>query len=129
MPHLQFLVRDEFFVLFSFNSQTLFIRYIKLRLLVWPLYIARIIVGLSRGSIFTLWVALELNLILFLGLCWISSMVADIRMVKYFLVQALSSVLFVWGMVARLGRGFNLWRKRLILMGLLIKLGLPPFHL
>jgi len=92
-----------------------------------------IIWGLRRVSLFSLWVALELNLMAFLGLILFSSFNRS-NPIQYFLVQRLGSALMLFRVLAlRFGEGQR-GRVRiyhiLVLLGLrgALKLGVAPFQ-
>nr|YP_010700919.1 NADH dehydrogenase subunit 2 [Rhynchospio aff. asiatica ZW-2021]WCI21134.1 NADH dehydrogenase subunit 2 [Rhynchospio aff. asiatica ZW-2021] len=80
------------------------------------------LLALSSPSWLVLWVALELNMLSFIPLIIFSSWHQETEAaIKYFLFQALGSALLLLG-----ASTFNL--PLFIFIGLIIKLGMAPFH-
>ena len=80
------------------------------------------------GSFFSIWVALELNMFAFLG-CLISSEQnrSEALRLKYFLVQALGSSIFLGSVMLSCSFSVNIF-SLLIFFSLLLKLGGAPIH-
>lgn len=81
------------------------------------------------------WVALEVNLISFIPMILRRGVVTSVEScIKYFLVQAFSSLLFILSVLLSISGGFILeWIfvapiSLLLIISLLIKLGAAPFH-
>nr|AQT00499.1 NADH dehydrogenase subunit 2 [Potamiscus motuoensis] len=86
-----------------------------------------IMLSISSSSWFNIWVGLELNMMSFIPLITIkmNSYFSESAL-KYFLIQALGSTLFI--MASCLFLTFPLLSSTLILMSLFLKLGSAPFH-
>lgn len=88
--------------------------------------VASLALGASRGNLFTLWVAIEVNMLAFVGLM-ASSFSTPISVFKYFLVQRSGSALFLLVI---------LWRQNqqstttifVASLALAVKLGIAPAH-
>lgn len=86
-----------------------------------------IIISVSSTSWFGIWVGLELNIISFIPLITIKiNFYFSERALKYFLIQALGSTLFVTSRCIFIS--FTQTRTSLLLIALLLKLGTAPFH-
>jgi len=93
-------------------------------------YIRAIIVcvflSIRSNSLFTQWVCLELNI-----LCFIPLLVRNLRErsilrgVKYFISQRLASLVFILGLLIINKR---VLADSLVILALVFKLGVPPFH-
>lgn len=82
----------------------------------------RTLIALSSSHWLILWVALEVNIISFLPLISISTQFQETEAsIKYFLFQALGSRFLLLG-------SFNPSLYFLIFIGILVKLGIAPFH-
>ena len=94
------------------------------------LLLFRIIIGLRSINIFIMWVWLELNTIVFLLLIYRNRIYGQIELiVKYFLVQSLSSAIFLYRILFLILRYEELRVKIIFFLSILIKLGIFPFHL
>lgn len=81
------------------------------------------------------WVALEVNLMSFIPIILRRGVVTSVeRCIKYFLVQAFSSLLFILAVLLFISKGsvlgwiFNTPTSLLLIIAILIKLGAAPFH-
>nr|BCD33134.1 NADH dehydrogenase subunit 2 [Scopimera globosa] len=85
------------------------------------------VISISSPSLFGAWVGLELNMMSFIPLITLkmNSYYSEAAL-KYFLIQALSSALFISS--ALLSFSFLLISSILIFLALLLKLGSAPFH-
>ena len=81
---------------------------------------------MRADSVYTIWLALELNLVSFIGLMCFSSLLEAWSGFKYFIVQSLGSILFLASSLI-LVRGFY-WANFFILLSLLLKIGAGPFQ-
>lgn len=81
-----------------------------------------VILFLSRVRWVQMWLIIEINLLVFL---WYINRIKDnnIIVIKYYLVQALCSLLIVWTFISPV----NIWLSGLFML-VLIKLGVLPFH-
>jgi NADH-ubiquinone oxidoreductase chain 2 len=87
----------------------------------------RILLVVSVNSWFIVWVGLEINVIRFIPLIVIKGdKYSNEARVKYFLTQALASVLIIRGVTLRVCN----WRliEHLLAVGVLLKIGRAPFH-
>ena len=93
-----------------------------------PLLVVRIYFGMSSRSVFFSWVRLEINMLRVLPLLRFSfRLVGAETALKYLLVQAWGSRVFLWGVLSRSG---NLLRREIvIIVALGLKLGVAPMHL
>nr|YP_010270135.1 NADH dehydrogenase subunit 2 [Karenia caelatata]UJX86996.1 NADH dehydrogenase subunit 2 [Karenia caelatata] len=85
-----------------------------------------IMISISSNNWLGCWMGIEINLISFLPIMMNSlSMYSSESMIKYFIIQSMgSSLLFISIMILYL---YNI--NYLMMVGLLIKMGCPPFHL
>jgi len=84
-------------------------------------------VVIRSNSFLCMWLGLELNILRFIPI--LTSIETDYlleRGVKYFLVQGLASILFIFASVSFLGAGGGFFR--LAFLRIIIKLGAAPFH-
>jgi len=82
---------------------------------------------MRSNSFLCMWLGLELNILRFIPI--LTSMETNYlleRGVKYFLVQGLASILFIFSTVSFLGTGGRVFR--LAYLRIIIKLGAAPFH-
>lgn len=96
------------------------------KLLFFPTLVFRIFLLISRSNLFTIWLRLELNIVSVLPLLrrGFNILGAEVGM-KYFLVQAVASSVFLFGVLgSQVERGMVLLR----ILALCIKLGAAPFH-
>nr|BCD33903.1 NADH dehydrogenase subunit 2 [Ryukyum yaeyamense] len=86
-----------------------------------------ITISISSPSWFSIWTGLELNMISFIPLITIkmNSYYSESAL-KYFLIQALGSTLFILSSCMLLS--FSMFSPPLLLTSLLLKLGSAPFH-
>nr|YP_010579416.1 NADH dehydrogenase subunit 2 [Leptestheria dahalacensis]UNY33472.1 NADH dehydrogenase subunit 2 [Leptestheria dahalacensis] len=86
-----------------------------------------VMIVISSTSWYTAWVGLELNLLSFLPLILTSKMNLSFSeaSMKYFLVQALSSVLLLFG---SLMSSYSAYALVLVFFALMLKLAAAPFH-
>lgn len=94
-----------------------------------------VFIVISSPSWLGSWVALEVNLISFIPIILRRGVVTSVEScIKYFLVQAFSSLLLILAVLLSVSEGFTLeWifdtsGSLLLIIGLLIKLGAAPFH-
>nr|ADD83042.1 NADH dehydrogenase subunit 2 [Baetis sp. PC-2010] len=89
---------------------------------------------ISSPSWLGAWVGLEVNLMSFIPLMLSRVVITSVEScVKYFLVQAFSSLLLLLSILTHMQSAFNLWTQfsfpvMLLVVALLIKLGAAPFH-
>lgn len=82
----------------------------------------RTFVGISSGHLFIVWISFELNMLSFIPIISFSSWFQETeRCIKYFMFQAFGSSILLLGSLNRaVYHG--------IIFGLLVKLGVAPFH-
>ena len=79
-------------------------------------------IALSRMQWLIIWVALEINIISFVPLFILSKRVqATERRIKYFLAQALGSIILLFCFTNNLS-------FRLVILGFILKAGIAPLH-
>nr|QZZ18323.1 NADH dehydrogenase subunit 2 [Kaukania anser] len=86
-----------------------------------------IMICLCSNNWLFIWCGLELNLISFLPLIHSKFIISSESSMKYFLVQSISSSILILGMIGMFLKLHNY--DELILVSILIKMGVPPFHL
>nr|ATF28643.1 NADH dehydrogenase subunit 2 [Pomponia linearis] len=85
-----------------------------------------IMISVSSNNWLGCWMGIEINLISFLPIMMNSmSVYASESMIKYFIVQSMSSGLFFMSIMYLTMYNINY----LMMIGLLIKMGCPPFHM
>lgn len=88
----------------------------------------RLYIGISTFSLISLWAALELNILIFLGILGlIKDNSSDVRL-KYFIVQRVGSVLFLVLLVIMMGQVSGLKVSLGVELAALVKIGAGPFH-
>lgn len=85
--------------------------------------------GLCSSSLYSIWVRLELNIIIFLALC-ITSYSTPTRevLLKYFIIQAFRTAVFLWFFFVKCLAFSSRFSETGLLIAILVKLGVPPFH-
>lgn len=84
--------------------------------------------GISANSYFSLWFFLEINIIVFIYLIYLDAPESNWELLlKYFIIQSLSSILFL-GRALILACRTYIQFKIIIISRVLIKLGSAPFH-
>nr|ADB43174.1 NADH dehydrogenase subunit 2 [Calanus sinicus] len=81
---------------------------------------------ISMSSPFTMWVCLELNMLMFLPIMSSEPGLALENTLKYFLIQSFASILFLIGFI--MATVFSSVLFFTSFMGLMLKLGAAPFH-
>ena len=90
-------------------------------------YFLRFVLLISRGRWIGLWVAIEINLLGVLGLLKIGRKEEAGLSVKYFLIQALGSLVILLAGLGMVGIS-RLMVGKILVLGLFIKIGAFPFH-
>nr|YP_010610902.1 NADH dehydrogenase subunit 2 [Seasogonia rosea]WAP91736.1 NADH dehydrogenase subunit 2 [Seasogonia rosea] len=94
------------------------------------LYTSTLIIGvimcICSNNLVMMWCGLEISLMSFLPLMISNNFLSSECMMKYFIIQSTSSSLLMMGFIM-LMMNVNL-NKMIILMSLLLKIGLAPFH-
>ena len=106
----------------------LFIRYFSSRALFYSVLLTSL--GMARASSRwgALWVSLELNILVFVPLLGGRGVASALEnRLKYFLVQRVASVFFIWAALLSTFLGQEL-TAILIIFAMAVKLGMAPFH-
>ena len=95
---------------------------------IYPLLGLSLIVGLSSTNSLTLWMILEVNTILFISIVYlIPGSKKTSALVKYFTIQSLRSLLFIFTRVSR--AVLSRFGLTITILALILKLGIVPLHL
>nr|YP_010414441.1 NADH dehydrogenase subunit 2 [Kusala populi]URW11942.1 NADH dehydrogenase subunit 2 [Kusala populi] len=86
-----------------------------------------VLISLCSNNWLFIWVGLELSLISFLPMMSSKMIISSESSMKYFLVQSISSAILILGLMGMISNKFNY--DMVILLSLLIKMGVAPFHL
>lgn len=87
--------------------------------------IVGVIVSLRSNRWLLIWIGLELTLISFIPLISIKSISSSERSIKYFIIQRISSMIFIFRLILTI---IIINIKNLILISIIIKIAIPPFH-
>ena len=98
-----------------------------------PIWIISTIINFSINSWFSIWIIIEINLISFIPIIIIINKFNKNSIIKYFLIQAFSSSIFILSSIYYFNKFILIDYKLNILIYLinltiLIKLGISPFH-
>lgn len=94
-----------------------------------PVYLWRFFLAFRSCHYFNMWLSIELNLVAFLAIIKLSThRRLEVNTIKYFLRQALGSILLVLGALARQVSPLAEHSEEVILISLLLKLGIFPFQ-
>uniref|UniRef100_A0AAU6PBF7 NADH-ubiquinone oxidoreductase chain 2 n=1 Tax=Amblyseiulella paraheveae TaxID=3049516 RepID=A0AAU6PBF7_9ACAR len=91
------------------------------------MYFTCIVMGLSSNSWFFLWVCLEFNMLLFIPMFYKLSLNIINSLIKYFVIQSLSSMIFLLSIVMKMTYLDCLMMNLLLFLSLWIKMGFFPF--
>nr|YP_009000438.1 NADH dehydrogenase subunit 2 [Argas miniatus]AHF21639.1 NADH dehydrogenase subunit 2 [Argas miniatus] len=98
-------------------------------LLFWTLLLS-IIMSISTSSFFSLWICLEINMMVFIPMMNSKNLLATNSMIFYFISQSLASTIFIFSVMMNLIYPFMTSLNSLLLTSsILIKLGAAPFHI
>ena len=89
---------------------------------------ARILLSLSSNSCFILWISLEINILGFLPLISFNGNKMLENTIKYFLIQGVSSSMFLLFSILRILLNRKMF-DLIIIISLIVKLGSAPFHM
>lgn len=90
-------------------------------------WVGSLILGMRRGSLFFIWIALEVNVFSFVFLIYLREGRRKLSALSYFLVQCVASkVFFLIFVLLRLSH--HTLVDLLFLISLLVKMGAAPFH-
>nr|WOG34351.1 NADH dehydrogenase subunit 2 [Hypoaspis sp. 3 JO-2023a] len=82
----------------------------------------------SSSNWFFLWISLELNLLCFIFNSFKKNNISANSMFKYFIIQSMSSLIFLFSMILLKNIEFFELNFFFISMAMYMKLGFPPFH-
>nr|YP_011017943.1 NADH dehydrogenase subunit 2 [Anidiocerus bimaculatus]WQF69855.1 NADH dehydrogenase subunit 2 [Anidiocerus bimaculatus] len=83
--------------------------------------------SLSSNNWIMMWVGLEVSLMSFIPLMTSNLMISSECMIKYFIVQSMSSAIFILGVIfVLITHNFNL--EIIIILSMMMKMGVAPFH-
>nr|AIZ58445.1 NADH dehydrogenase subunit 2 [Argas persicus]UNO54378.1 NADH dehydrogenase subunit 2 [Argas persicus]UYB77963.1 NADH dehydrogenase subunit 2 [Argas persicus] len=98
-------------------------------LLFWILLISAIM-SISTSSFFSLWICLEINMMVFIPMMNSKNMMATNSMLYYFISQSLASTIFIFSIMLNMTFPMMFPLNLLLLSSsILIKLGAAPFHI
>nr|AKK32518.1 NADH dehydrogenase subunit 2 [Henschiella sp. PJ-2015] len=89
------------------------------------------IMMMSSNNWLMMWMSLEINLISFIPLLNNKNNLTSQNMMIYFLVQTLSSIMFLFTIMNNniMNININQFINMIMMLSLMMKIGLPPFHL
>nr|AML26617.1 NADH dehydrogenase subunit 2 [Platypodinae sp. BMNH 1274715] len=95
-----------------------------------PMSLWSIILIISSNSWISMWMGLEINLMATIPLLYSEKNIyASESTTKYFIVQAFASSIFLFSVISLpMFPSWNLYMKFILVMAVLMKLGMPPFH-
>nr|UJI65674.1 NADH dehydrogenase subunit 2 [Basilia ansifera] len=85
------------------------------------------LISISSNSWFSMWIGLEINLLSFIPLMSDNKLMSSESSMKYFLIQALSSMILLFSSLLMMLM-YNDMFSILMMFSLLLKLGMIPFH-
>nr|YP_009629411.1 NADH dehydrogenase subunit 2 [Sogatella vibix]AVV32047.1 NADH dehydrogenase subunit 2 [Sogatella vibix] len=83
------------------------------------------LISLSVNNWFTIWIFMETSLFMFIPL--MSKNKVNDQSMKYFIIQSMSSYIFLFSIMWNSIKENN-WNSMMTLSSLMIKIGMPPFH-
>nr|AOY39877.1 NADH dehydrogenase subunit 2 [Curculionidae sp. BMNH 1039870] len=95
-----------------------------------PMSLWSILLIISSNSWISMWMGLEINLMATIPLLYEKKNIySSESTTKYFIVQAFASSVFLFSIISMpLFPSWNLYTKLFLIMAVLMKLGMPPFH-
>nr|AIZ58432.1 NADH dehydrogenase subunit 2 [Argas africolumbae] len=97
-------------------------------ILLWNLIIS-ILMALSSSSFFSLWICLEINMMMFIPLMNSKNILSSNSMILYFISQSLASTVFITFFFLNLANPYSNSLSILFMVSaILMKLGAAPFH-
>nr|QWC53762.1 NADH dehydrogenase subunit 2 [Chudania hellerina] len=85
-----------------------------------------VLVSLSSNSFMMMWIGLEISMISFVPFMTLKGLIGSESSMKYFIVQSVSSSIFMLGIMIKIMYNMNF--ELMISISLLIKIGMAPFH-
>nr|YP_010614353.1 NADH dehydrogenase subunit 2 [Dalbulus maidis]WAS32287.1 NADH dehydrogenase subunit 2 [Dalbulus maidis] len=86
-----------------------------------------VIMTICSNNWMSMWMGLEMSMMAFIPMIQNFNQLSSESMIKYFIIQSIASTLFLFGIISML-IGVNTKNELLMLMSMLIKLGMAPFH-
>nr|YP_010415470.1 NADH dehydrogenase subunit 2 [Atkinsoniella nigrita]USC52161.1 NADH dehydrogenase subunit 2 [Atkinsoniella nigrita] len=96
------------------------------KLLYYTTMIIGVMVCICSNNWMMIWAGLEISLMSFLPLMTSNSMLSSESMMKYFIIQGMSSALMMFGVMFMLIDFF--YSNYILTMSLMLKIGISPFH-
>lgn len=106
----------------------LFILLFDLVLLVLGVIFSSIFLGLRAASLFGGWVALELNMLRFVGLLFLFSLSNIRNTVKYFIIQRVGSSIYLASTLFMFLFSCRAVNISIFSLAIILKMGISPFH-
>ena len=95
----------------------------------YPILILSILVAISRSSKITVWLILEINILIFISI--LSGAVEEFffsQVIKYFIIQSIGSAFMVLIIISLFSSYLFISLEILFFFTIILKLGIPPFH-
>nr|YP_010610876.1 NADH dehydrogenase subunit 2 [Nabicerus dentimus]WAP91697.1 NADH dehydrogenase subunit 2 [Nabicerus dentimus] len=86
-----------------------------------------VVLSLSSNNWVMVWVGLEISLMSFIPLMMTNLMISSECTMKYFIIQSMSSSIFILGVIFMLV-GANINYEMIIILSMSMKMGVAPFH-
>nr|YP_010736936.1 NADH dehydrogenase subunit 2 [Chinaocerus tubulatus]WEP24823.1 NADH dehydrogenase subunit 2 [Chinaocerus tubulatus] len=86
-----------------------------------------VVLSLSSNNWMMLWIGLEISLMCFIPLMISNLMISSECSMKYFIVQSMSSSIFILGVIFML-MGVSMNYEMIIILSMVMKMGVAPFH-
>nr|QKW88768.1 NADH dehydrogenase subunit 2 [Rhytidodus viridiflavus] len=86
-----------------------------------------VMLSLSSNNWMMIWVGLEISLMSFIPMMISKLMISSECAMKYFIVQSMSSSIFILGVIFML-MGVNMNYEMIIILSMIMKMGVAPFH-
>nr|QLD96998.1 NADH dehydrogenase subunit 2 [Proknekalia peringueyi] len=98
-------------------------------ILFWILILS-VIMAVSTSSLFSLWICLEINMMMFMPMMNSKNILSSNSMILYFIIQSLASSIYILSFFINfLSPMMNYISSMLVSSAILIKLGAAPFHI
>nr|YP_009000412.1 NADH dehydrogenase subunit 2 [Argas lagenoplastis]AHF21600.1 NADH dehydrogenase subunit 2 [Argas lagenoplastis] len=97
-------------------------------ILLWTLIIT-IVMSFSTSSFFSLWICLEMNMMMFIPIMNSKTLLSSNSITFYFITQSLASTIFIFFFLLSLINPTLLINNTFMVSAILMKLGAAPFHI
>nr|YP_011021911.1 NADH dehydrogenase subunit 2 [Argas vulgaris]WQM44078.1 NADH dehydrogenase subunit 2 [Argas vulgaris] len=97
-------------------------------ILLWTLIIT-IVMSFSTSSFFSLWICLEMNMMMFIPIMNSKTLLSSNSIIFYFIAQSLASTIFIFFFLLSLINPTLLINNTFMTSAILMKLGAAPFHM